>query len=187
MAPNHRGEYDVVTTDLCERVLVTLLGDIGTWSERVVLVGGLAPRYIIGSSPSVAVPHVGATDVDLVVELAVGESNESYGTLHKNLKHWGFAQSRSSYKWRRRVEGATIEVDFLCESDQVEPGRIHMPKDGTGAKFGAFNTPGASLVAQDFIETSVTADRLDGGGISICCERDSRLLSTMDRLRTRVS
>ena len=177
MAPDHRGEYTAATTDLCERVLVTLLGDIGPWSERVVLVGGLAPRYIVGSSLPAASPHVGTTDVDLVIELAAGDSPETYDTLHKNLKHSGFAQGSSSYRWRRSIEGATAEVDFLCETDKVEPGRIHSPKDGTGARFGAFNAPGASLVAQDFIEASVTAERLDDGGISTVTLKVAGLLS----------
>ncbi len=31
MAPNHRSEYDIAATERCERVLVTLLGDLGPW------------------------------------------------------------------------------------------------------------------------------------------------------------
>ena len=51
MSKRHDTDYDQVTTARCERALVTLLGDIGPWSERVYLVGGLAPRYIVGSLP----------------------------------------------------------------------------------------------------------------------------------------
>ena len=45
MRDHHTG-YDRFATDRCERVLLTLLGDVGPWSERIYLVGGLAPRYI---------------------------------------------------------------------------------------------------------------------------------------------
>ena len=31
-------DYDQVTTDRCERALLTLLGDIGPWRERIYLV-----------------------------------------------------------------------------------------------------------------------------------------------------
>lgn len=177
MTPSHQSEYDAATTDLCERVLVTLLGDIGPWGERVVLVGGLAPRYIVGTSRSPTSPHAGTTDVDLVIELAVGESTESYDTLYRNVERSGFVRGQPDYKWHRRIEEAVIEVDFLCETDAVEPGRIHKPSDGTGSKFAAFNAPGAGLVAQDFFEVSVTAERLDGGGTSTVTLRVAGVLS----------
>ncbi len=44
MSREHASDYDSVTTARCERALVTLLGDLGPWRERVYLVGGLAPR-----------------------------------------------------------------------------------------------------------------------------------------------
>ena len=71
MSKRHHTDYNGSTTDLCERALVTLLGDIGPWSQRIYLVGGLAPRYIVGPLPEGARPHVGTTDVDLVIGLAV--------------------------------------------------------------------------------------------------------------------
>jgi hypothetical protein len=63
-------EYDDETTARCERALVTLLGDIGPWSERVYLAGGLAPRYLIRQLPDDIPAHVGTTDVDLIIGLA---------------------------------------------------------------------------------------------------------------------
>ena len=44
---DHRTDYDLYATDRCERVLLTLLGDVGPWSERIYLAGGLAPRYLV--------------------------------------------------------------------------------------------------------------------------------------------
>jgi hypothetical protein len=49
---DHASDYDSVTTARCERALVTLLGDLGPWRERVYLVGGPAPRYIVGELPA---------------------------------------------------------------------------------------------------------------------------------------
>jgi len=45
LSKRHHTDYDEFTTTRCERALVTLLGDIGPWSQRVYLAGGLAPRY----------------------------------------------------------------------------------------------------------------------------------------------
>ena len=65
MSKRHYSDYDEATTTRCERALVTLLGDIGPWDERVYLAGGLAPRYIVGSLPEGARPHVGTTPTTL--------------------------------------------------------------------------------------------------------------------------
>lgn len=155
MSPRkHYSGYDEETTARCERALLTLLGDLGPWRERVYLAGGLAPKYLIGELPTGARPHVGTTDVDLVIGLALGdETTETYRTLHNNLQKAGFEQREPSFRWARNVDGVTVLVEFLCETDEVEPGRIFRPKgEFTGSKLGAFNVRGAHLVRDDFIE-----------------------------------
>lgn len=177
MSKRHHSSYDEETTARCERALVTLLGDIGPWRERVYLAGGLAPRYIVGSLPEGARPHVGTTDVDLVIGLAVGdESPEAYRTLENNLKKSGF-EAEHSFRWKKNVEGVTVIVEFLCETDQVEPGTIFKPKGGTGSGLGAFNVRGAQLVTRDYMECEVEAQRLDDGGHSKVVVRIANILS----------
>ncbi|TAN22888.1 MAG: hypothetical protein EPN30_08070 [Actinomycetota bacterium] len=177
MNKRHHSDYDEFTTARCERALVTLLGDIGPWSQRLYLVGGLAPRYIVGSLPTGARSHVGTTDVDLVIGMAVGdESPEAYRTLENNLQKAGF-RAESSFRWQKAVEGVTVIVEFLCETDQVEPGRIFKPKEGAGSGLGAVNVRGAQLVARDYVEREIEADRLDGGGSSKVVVRVSNILS----------
>jgi hypothetical protein len=145
---------------------VTLIGDLGPWGKRIVLVGGLAPRYIVGSLPPSASPHAGTTDVDLVIQLAVEDSFETYATLQKNLKESGFELGQPSFQWSRQVDGSKVTVDFLCETDQVAAGAIYRPRQRTGAGFGAFNAPGAKLAIEDFVEVEIEAERLDDGGLS---------------------
>jgi hypothetical protein len=70
LSREHYTNYDDAATTRCERALVTLLGDLGPWSERIYLAGGLAPRYLVGRLPDGARAHVGTTDVDLVIGLA---------------------------------------------------------------------------------------------------------------------
>lgn len=68
-------------------------------------------------------------------------------------------------------------VEFLCETDAVEPGRIFRPKgESTGSKLGAFNVRGANLVRDDFIEWELEGERLDGGGWSRVTVRVANLL-----------
>jgi hypothetical protein len=177
LSKRHHTDYDAVTTVRCERALVTLLGDIGPWSQRGYLAGGLAPRYSVGTLPEGARPHVGTTDVDLVIGLAVeGESSEAYRTLENNLKKSGF-KPESSFRWMKKIDGMTVIIEFLCETDQVEPGKIFKPKEGTGTGRGAFNVRGAQLVTRDYVEREIEADRLDDGGRSKVIVRVANILS----------
>ncbi|MGH7777413.1 MAG: hypothetical protein ACREPI_09580 [Candidatus Dormibacterales bacterium] len=178
MSRAHYTDYNEEATMRCERALFTLLGDLGPWRERVYLAGGLAPRYLVGQLPEGARGHVGTTDVDLIIGLALGdEAPETYLTLQNNLDSANFRQQEPSFRWSREVDGGTVILEFLCETDQVEPGRIFRPKgEGTGSKLGAFNVRGAHLARDDFIERDIDGERLDGGGRSRITVRVANVL-----------
>jgi len=170
-------DYTREATERCERVLVTVLGNIGPWREHIYLAGGLAPRYLVGALPESVRPHVGTTDVDLVIGLALtDETIEAYRTLERNLKDAGFEQGEPSFRWMRDVDGISVLVEFLCETDQVEEGRIFRPKQGVGANLSAFNVTGALLAARDYVEIEIDAERLDEGGRSTVGVRVANLL-----------
>jgi hypothetical protein len=178
MNAKHLNDYDDAITARCERALITLLGDLGLWRERMYLVGGLAPRYLVGELPSGVAAHVGTTDVDLVIGLALGdEAPETYRTLQNNLNKSGFTRSSPSFRWRRDVDGMSVLIEFLCETSEVEPGSIYSPKgEGLGTKVAAFNVKGAQLASQDFIECELEGERLDGGGLSRVSVRVANIL-----------
>lgn len=71
----------------------------------------------------------------------------------------------------------TVLVEFLCETDAVEPGRICRPKgEQTGSKLGAFNVRGAHLARDDYIEREIEGKRLDDGGQSKVTVRVANIL-----------
>ena len=177
MSRSHFTDYDAAVTERCERALLTLLGDLGPWRERIYLAGGLAPRYLVGATPASG-PHVGTTDVDLIIGLALEDENpETYRTLYNNLRGAKFEEGDSSFQWRRTVDGATVLVEFLCGTEAVAPGRIYKPKDEyMGSRLGAFNVRGAQLARHDFIECTIEGERLDGGGRSQVVVRVANLL-----------
>jgi hypothetical protein len=181
LTKEHSSAYDEATTGRCERALVTLLGDVGPWRERIYVAGGLAPRYLCGRLPEGVTPHVGTTDVDLVIGVALGDNTpDTYATLQKNLERAGFKQANPSFQWKRSVDGLAVEVEFLCETDQVEPGSIYRPKgEKIGTKLAALNIRGAHLVRDDYIEREVEAERLDDGGVSRVGVRIANLLPYM--------
>ena len=168
MSREHHSAYDKQTTARCKRALLTLLGDVGPWRERIYLAGGLVPKYLVGQLPEGAQAHVGTADVDLIIGLALaGETSETYRTLQNNLEKAHFEQREPSFRWARDVDGVTVMVEFLCETNEVEAGRIFRPKgEYTGSKLGAFNVRGAQLARHDFIEREIEGERLDGGGQS---------------------
>jgi Nucleotidyl transferase AbiEii toxin, Type IV TA system len=174
----HFTDYDETTTARCERALVTLLGDIGPWRERIYLVGGLAPRYLVGQLPEGARAHVGTTDIDLVIGLAVGdETVETYRTLQNNLQKAQFEENEPSFRWTRDVDGVKVIVEFICDTQAVPAGWVFRPKAGlTGSRVAAFNVRGAQLAGSDFVECEIEGQRLDEGGASKVTVRVANLL-----------
>lgn len=141
----HRGTFDFLRSGVagCRLALVTPLALLlwRTFTTTACTVRNLIRR-----------PHVGTTDVDLVIALALSdEGPEAYRTLENNLRKAKFSDE-TSFRWNRNVDGINVTVEFFCETDKVEPGRIFKPKQGVGSGLGAFNVPGAQLVARDFSE-----------------------------------
>ena len=178
MTGSHYGEYDDETTARCERALVTVFGNVGLWRERIYLVGGLAPRYLVGTLPVGVAAHVGTADVDLVIGLAVEiEPPDTYYTLSTNLDRAKFIQSEPSFRWIRDVDGVSVVIELLGESADEEPGRTFRPRgQRTGSNLSLLNIPGANLAARDYVEVTVERERLDGGGLSAVQVRVANVL-----------
>ena len=71
----------------------------------------------------------------------------------------------------------SVLIEFLCETDQVQPGRIFRPKgEYTGSKLGSFNVRGAQLARHDYIERQIRGERLDNGGHSAVTLRVANVL-----------
>lgn len=173
MKPKHQGGYTSAHTLLCERTLVTLLRNLGPWREGIIVIGGLAPQYLIPQPLYATEPprHIGTTDVDLVLDLSLLADVEAYRRLEQNLKHLGFERGKNDegapqhFKWLRPIGGgATIVVDLLCDAPLEEGGQVTaLPGE---RRLSALKIPGAYLVLDDFIEVPLTAELLDARGIA---------------------
>jgi len=178
------GGYDPTLTDLCERMLVTVIGNAGFWGRRLYLVGGLVPRYLCGPIPDEAPAHVGSRDVDLAVVLMVDDpTSKSYETLARNLTDAGFVQAPLAedpdFRWRKDAGGHSLILEFICDTDEVPPGRNFKPRSGSGSRFQAFNVRGARLVSLDHKLVRIRAERLDDGGIAVADVQVAGLLPFM--------
>jgi len=177
-------DYDPTITVLCERMLATVIGNAGFWRRRLYLVGGLVPRYLCGPSAVEAPVHVGTRDVDLAVMLMVDEpTSKSYETLTKNLLDAGFVQAPRSedpdFRWRKQVGAVSLVLEFICDTDEVPPGRNFKPRSGSGSRFQAFNVRGARLVSLDCKLVQISAERLDEGGLAVAGVQVAGLLPFM--------
>ncbi|MDT8434782.1 MAG: hypothetical protein RQ731_08520 [Anaerosomatales bacterium] len=174
-------DYDEYTTGLCERAQLALLKCAGPWNQRIFLAGGLVPRYLVPELPEYAMPHVGTTDIDLVIGVGIAPHDaEPYDTLLANIKTAGFRPFKdsdgttASFRWCVDIDGKTVIVEFLTERGG-EPGRVVRPRQHTGAKLGAFETRGASLAARDYIERDIQG-RLPDGNESFATIRVANLV-----------
>ncbi len=163
------GYSEEVTRD-CERVLVTLLRNLGPHKGSLVLVGGLTPRYLVPDRPPVVKQHAGTLDIDVVIDLVVLRDTEAYRTLEDNLKKIGFERGENNgkkvnWRWAIRMDhGATIILELLADDPTIKGGRTQ-PIPGEG-QISALNIPHSSIVFELYETAEVTAELLGGNGIA---------------------
>jgi hypothetical protein len=168
-----RDPYTPAAVAACEKALLTLLTKIGPWGSKLILIGGLAPRYLVGTAPTGITEHVGTTDLDIVVGISLAtEEEEAYRTLQQNLKDARFSPARNAetgqeetFRWHREVEGVNVLLEFFCPVGDGEAGRLLRNPGGVGSKISAIRTRGAELAGTDFITVTLSGELLEHGGI----------------------
>lgn len=164
------GYSEQVTRD-CERVLVTLLRNLGPHRESLVLIGGLTPRYLVPERPPIVPQHAGTLDLDVVIDLVVLEDTEAYRTLEENLKKIGFERGENdkgekvNWKWKVRMDNGTpIVLELLADQPALPGGRTQpIPDEG---RISALNIPHSSIVFDLYDTAQVTAELLRDNGVA---------------------
>jgi Nucleotidyl transferase AbiEii toxin, Type IV TA system len=164
------GYSEQVTRD-CERVLVTLLRNLGPHRESLVLIGGLTPRYLVSARPPIVPQHAGTLDIDVVIDLVVLEDTDAYRTLEENLKKIGFERGENdkgqkvNWRWKVRMDdGATIVLELLADHPDLRGGRAQpIPDEG---QISALNIPHSSIVFDLYDTAQVTAELLGSNGLA---------------------
>jgi hypothetical protein len=169
MAGKDLSDYGEQVTARCERVLGSVLRGIGApWRDRVCLVGGLVPRYLL---PGVVDPltgaHVGSTDVDMALGLAFeGHPGGAYRTLENNLKRAGLARYKgSSWQWSIEVDGHVVVLELLGDDSATPSGTLFRPKVTPPAGSGNLEllcVRGVELALRDAVLIEREMQLLDG-------------------------
>jgi hypothetical protein len=169
-----RAVYTPQALAACEKALRTILTKVGPWGQRLVLIGGMTPRYLVGRLPVDIREHVGTTDLDIVVGVTISsEEEEAYRTLQQNLKEARFAPAinpdtgqEETFRWTRQVDGVRVHLEFFCPVGNGEPGKLmRNPGSNVGSRISAVRTRGAELAAEDYVVVSLGGELLDQGGI----------------------
>ena len=165
--PQDHSGYEPEQTEACQRLLVTLLRNVGPWKDTFTLIGGLVPSLLFADEG-----HVGTTDVDLVLDLEAIASIEAYRTIEQNLKKLGLERGRNGdgeaqhFRWIREKSGEeSATIEFLCPTQDGSKGGQVVPLKTSGQKrLSALGIPGAHLVFDDYVKKTLMADLLDGRG-----------------------
>ncbi|WP_441234500.1 antitoxin [Bradyrhizobium sp. 930_D9_N1_4] len=168
--PETAAGYEKKVTENCERLLVTLIRNLGPWKKSIYLVGGLTPRYLVTNPPE-GKPHAGTGDVDVVVEQQVLADTDAYRTLEDNLKKMGFTRATNdkgqpqSWRWQAKTDsGGSIVLEFLADDPKRGGGKVApLPTEGN---ISALNIPHASLVFDHFEVKEIAADLLGDKGVA---------------------
>lgn len=129
----------------------------GFSQEHMVIIGGLVPSLIVPQPSEVSERHIGTTDLDLCLSLALVEGDTAeYERLENALKRLGFS-SDNSFRWVKNSDLALV-LEFFCPSGpDRQAGRIYRPsrdnspvaKHNMGGKLGALPIDAGELLTTD--------------------------------------
>lgn len=156
--PKDRSGYSAINTEMCERVLVTLLTTFGTMKGTLRLIGGLVPRYLTPAQEPQVPEHYGTSDVDIVLNLQVIAQGENYASLHDQLVERGFRKHSETNAWRWEFpipDSPPVLVEFLQGNNaDGKPGK-EVPIDGEAVS--ALVIPFAEMSYDWYAEKEISA------------------------------
>jgi hypothetical protein len=144
---------DGYTPDQLQQVQATCLylaSILGDFLDELVIVGGLVPSLLVGSSVSAEEAHVGTADLDLGLQVGLLDSHR-YQALAERLRGSGFeagtnADGRVTRQlWRHPATSATIDFLIAPASSEQKGGSLQ----DLEADFAAMITPGLALAFRD--------------------------------------
>ena len=174
--------YTQSVTEACERVLVTLMRRMGPWRDSVFLIGGLTPRYLIKDRPPAVPAHAGTGDVDVVVDMKLLADTEAYRTFEDNIRNIGFERSENekgkklSWRWQQELaDGTVLILEFLADAGDAQGGALQeLPSEGS---VSAIHIPHSAMVFDHHEMVEITAELLDGGGMTTETIRHADIVS----------
>jgi hypothetical protein len=145
-------EYPKRSLAGAEAALLTAWASLSRYQDNLVLVGGLAVKYLTKPGASL-LPGPVTMDVDLGVTLAT--EGGQYGTIADDLTGQGFRRDKNG-RYVRQFEAMPVFIDFLTEYPTATKGTVLV--DGVPA--GVF--PGVDRALATRRQVSITGRDLFG-------------------------
>lgn len=165
--------YDRDVTALIIDHAAEVLRAAGFSQEHMVIIGGLVPSLIVPQPDEISERHIGTTDLDLCLSLALVEGDTAeYERLENALKRLGFS-SDNSFRWVKNSD-LSLVLEFFCPSGpDRKAGKIYRPsrdnspvaKHNMGGKLGAVTIDAGELLTTDIEIVSWNSSLPDGKGI----------------------
>lgn len=148
--PKRAGGYTPAQLEHVRATLLYLISILGDLLDDLVVVGGLVPSLLVPTPAPNEEAHVGTTDLDLGLEIALLDSGR-YHTLAERLRGHGFSPDKNEQnqdtrqRWRHPETIAT--VDFLIPP--VAEGQRGGSLQDLEPDLAAVVTPGLRLAFRD--------------------------------------
>jgi len=154
----HISGYDAVLAEHLVAEAADIIRSLGFASAHVVLIGGIVPGLLVPVLDPGIEPHVGTADIDLCLSVALVEgATDTYERIETVLKRLGFAETDTSFRWRRS-DGLPLTIEFFCPADDTRPaGRAFRPsasdnptgKHNLGGRLSALALDAGALLTTD--------------------------------------
>jgi hypothetical protein len=125
---HHHSAYDPSLVDVVLAEAAHLLRNLGFTAAHTVLIGGVVPSLLV-LDPATNRPHLGTTDLDLCLSVAIVEGDTAeYERIENALRDAGYEPTDDSFRWRQ-ADRLRLQVEFFCPAGDDRPsGKLFRPK-----------------------------------------------------------
>ena len=170
--PKYATDYTPEQVQRARRTLLHVADTLGDFLDEIVLVGGLAPMFLVNHDalPEGLEPHIGSIDVDLGLSFAVVDQ-QRYEDLAERLRSAGFEPDTNDkgnltrQRWHYKNSQDTVKIDFLIGDSEVVDKQAGQMFDLTH-DLGAIVIPGLDLALEDFVEIGLRGENLLGDHVA---------------------
>lgn len=109
-----KSNYNKKEVDCCLSVIVEVMTILGSYRDKIVLIGGWVPYFILAKKGK---DHIGSIDIDLALDFKK-ISDISYRSILELLKKRGYIQGSQPFIFNRNIKTSnglsySIEIDLL--------------------------------------------------------------------------
>jgi hypothetical protein len=170
---------------LAEKALVGLLHGLDGAEAEIIVLGGLVPEILTSGQDPPAPPHLGTTDVDLLLVTHLTLESD-LGHVERALTAMSFKPVNEGWRWRGRFGGPAVKIEFLC--DLATKREFEMVELRGCESLVAQNLRGTGYVARDWTWKQLAATLPDGRSVEVkarFAQLAGYLLSKLVAARTR--